>query len=322
MTLRAWSHADFGFPLPDGHTYPLAKYARLRDRVRDDLHLSIAVPEPIGWDALARVHDAAFLDRMRRGDLDRRESRVLGLPWSPELVERSRRGTRGTLEAARDALRGDGVGIVLGGGTHHAGRASARGYCVFNDLAVVTRELRRTGEARRVLVVDCDVHQGDGTAELLASDPDAYTLSVQCERNYPFTRIPSDLDVELPRGTGDDLYLGALDQALGRALTEFPTPDLVLYLAGADPWEHDRLGRLSLTFDGLRQRDELVLAKTAGTPLVVTLAGGYPPDIDDGVAINLTTIRAAIARPTTRSPAPGHPAAARRPSSTPPPAGR
>lgn len=321
---RAWSHADHGFPLPAGHKYPLAKYPRLRDRVRDELDLEIAVPGPIAWDALARVHDAAFLDRMRRGDLDERESRVLGLPWSPELLERSLRGTRGTLEAARDALAADGpgVGIMLGGGTHHAGRASARGYCVFNDVAVVTHELRRAGVARRVLVVDCDVHQGDGTAELLGPDPDAYTLSVQCERNYPFTRIPSDLDVELPRGTGDDLYLSALDQALDRALQELPRPDLVVYLAGADPWEGDRLGRLSLTFDGLLARDELVLRKTLPTPLVVTLAGGYPADVDDGVAINLRTVRAATGRPSTRSPAPGRPAAGRPASSTPPPAAR
>lgn len=296
--MRAWTHADFPFPLPAGHRYPLAKYALLRDRVvAEGLVERVETPAVISWEALLRVHERAFLERMRTGALEHRESRVLGLPWSPELVERARRGTRGTLRAARDALDGQQVGVMLGGGTHHAGRASARGYCLFNDLAVTTTELRREGRLRRVLVVDCDVHQGDGTAELLTPDPDAFTLSVQCERNYPFTRIPSDLDVELPAGTGDDLYLSALEQALGVALRE-ARPELVLYLAGADPWEGDGLGRLALTKAGLLARDELVLdtVLAAGIPIVVTLAGGYPPDVQDGVDINLATVRAAAAR--------------------------
>jgi len=305
--MRAWTHADFPFPLPDGHRYPLPKYALLRDAVvGEGLFTHVETPAVISWEALLRVHEHDFLERMRTGALERRESRVLGLPWSPELVERARRGTRGTLRAARDALDGQQVGVMLGGGTHHAGRSSARGYCLFNDLAVTTTELRREGRLRRVLVVDCDVHQGDGTAELLTPDPDAFTLSVQCERNYPFTRIPSDLDVELPAGTGDDLYLSSLQQALGIALRE-ARPELVLYLAGADPWEGDGLGRLSLTKPGLLARDELVLDTVlrAGVPLVVTLAGGYPPDVRDGVEINLATVRAAAARASgSPSPAP------------------
>lgn len=296
--MRAWTHADFPFPLPAGHRYPLPKYGLLRDRVvAEGLFERVETPAVISWEALLRVHEAAFLERMRTGALEKRESRVLGLPWSPELVERARRGTRGTLRAARDALDGQQVGVMLGGGTHHAGRSSARGYCLFNDLAVTATELRREGRLRRVLVVDCDVHQGDGTAELLTPDPDAFTLSVQCERNYPFTRIPSDLDVELPTGTGDDLYLSALEQALGLAMAQ-ARPEIVLYLAGADPWEGDGLGRLSVTKAGLLTRDELVLdtALRAGVPVVVTLAGGYPPDVHDGVEINLATIRAAAAR--------------------------
>lgn len=295
--MRVWSHADFGFPLPSGHRYPLAKYALLRDHALAAGH-DIDVPGPIGWAALLAVHDAAWVQRVRSGALDRREERVLGLPWSPALVERSRRGTLGTLHAARDALAGRRVGMMLGGGTHHAGRAGARGYCLFNDLAVVAHELRREGAARRVLIVDCDVHQGDGTAELLGPDPDAFTLSVQCERNYPFTRIPSDLDVELPAGTQDAAYLAALSAALDQALMWFGTPDLAIYLAGADPWAGDALGRLALSKPGLRERDALVLDRLldAGVPVAVTLAGGYPPDVRDGVAINAATLAEASAR--------------------------
>lgn len=312
--MRLWSHADADFPLPAGHKYPLPKYRRLRDAVLAEGH-EVDVPHAVGWDALLRVHDHEFVRRMRVGQLDKRESRVLGLPWSPQLVERARRGTLGTLHAARDALDGRGIGFMLGGGTHHAGYASARGYCLFNDAAVVADQLRRHGEAQRLLVVDCDVHQGDGTAELLGPDPDAFTVSLQGARNYPFTRIPSDLDVELPTGTGDDDYLAALDEALDQALRRFGVPDLVLYLAGADPWEGDRLGRLALTFDGLARRDALVVDRLHGEeeiPVAITLAGGYPPKIDDGVRINLQTVRAAADRvgqpktpaQTSRSPAP------------------
>jgi acetoin utilization deacetylase AcuC-like enzyme len=291
--MRVWSHADCTFPLPERHRYPLPKYPLLRDAAVARGHVA-ELPEPIDADALWRVHEPAFLERMRFGALDRRESRVLGLPWSEALVDRALRGTQGTLEAARDALDGRRVGMVLGGGTHHAGYASARGYCLFNDVAVVCTELRRERRARRVLVVDCDVHQGDGTAELLGGDrdPEAYTVSLQCARNYPFTRIPSDLDVELPQGTGDDAYLEALDDALDTALGAFGAPDLVVYLAGADPWEGDGLGRLAMTKPGLRARDVMVLdrALDAGAAVAVTLAGGYPPDVQDGVEINLQTL--------------------------------
>jgi acetoin utilization deacetylase AcuC-like enzyme len=300
--MRVWTHADHPFPLPEGHRYPLAKYALLRDRLRAEGTVTAAdTPAPISWEALARVHDAAFLERMRTGALDRREGKILGLPWSEPLVERARRGTRGTLRAARDALDGQAVGVMLGGGTHHAGHASARGYCLVNDIAVTTTELRREGRLRRVLVVDCDVHRGDGTAELLTPDPEAYTLSLHCDRNWvaggPTPRVPSDLDVDLPAGTGDDLYLSALAQALAVAVPG-ARPELVLYLAGADPWEGDALGKLAVTKAGLRTRDELVLdvALRAGVPVVVTLAGGYPPDVEDGVDIHAGTVAAAAAR--------------------------
>jgi len=296
--MRLWSHSRFLFPLGPRSRYPIAKYALLRERVVADGVIgaeAVAEPGPVLWSAIERVHDPVFVGRVRAGALTVREQRVLGLPWSAQLLERTRRGVQGTLEAARDALR-TGHGAMLGGGTHHAGRASARGFCLFNDLAVAVSELRREKLARRVLVVDCDVHQGDGTAELLRSDPEAFTLSVQCERNYPFTRIPSDLDVELPAGTGDQDYLAALDAALGAGFAR-AAPELVLYVAGADPWEGDALGRLALTKRGLRARDELVLERAAahGVPVAVTLAGGYAPDVRDTVDIHAATIAAVAA---------------------------
>jgi acetoin utilization deacetylase AcuC-like enzyme len=247
-------------------------------------------PSPAPWEWLVAVHDPALVGRLRDGSLSVRERRGLGLEWSTELVERARRSVGGTVSAGLRALA-RGVGMQLGGGTHHAGRAFARGYCLFNDVVVARAQLG----VRRVLVVDCDVHQGDGTADLLAADPDAFTLSLHGARNYPFQRIPSDLDVDLPTGTGDADYLRELDRALDRALGA--AYDLAFYLAGSDPWEGDRLGRLALTKAGLRARDELVLSRVsgAGVPVVVLLAGGYAPDVRDTVDINAATAAAAAA---------------------------
>jgi acetoin utilization deacetylase AcuC-like enzyme len=241
-------------------------------------------PEPAPWAWLTAVHDPALVARLRNGELSVRERRGLGLEWSLELVERARRSVGGTVAAARRALA-RGAGLNLGGGTHHAGRAFARGYCLFNDVAV-TMALLRPG---RALVVDCDVHQGDGTADIFAGDPDVFTLSLHGARNYPFQRIPSDLDVDLATGTGDAEYLRALEEALDRALAE--RYDVAFYLAGSDPWEGDRLGRLSLSKAGLRARDELVLERLtgAGAAVVVVLAGGYAPDVRDTVDINAAT---------------------------------
>ena len=257
----------------------------------DEVREADAVP----WAWLEAVHDGALLERIRAGEMTVREQRGLGLPWSPDLVERGRRSVGGTVEAARQALD-RGVGMNLGGGTHHAGRAFARGYCLFNDVVVALARLRAEGLARHALVVDCDVHQGDGTADLLAPDPDCFTLSVHGARNYPFQRVPSDLDVDVPSGTGDRGYLALLSDALDVAL-DGPDPDVAFFLAGADPWEGDRLGRLALTKDGLRARDELVLdrLREAGAAVCVVLAGGYAEDVRDTVDINAATV-AAVAR--------------------------
>jgi len=296
--VHVWTHDRWRFPLPDHHRFPIDKYALLRERVvadgtaaPDEVHEADAV----SWDRLAAVHDAGLLARIRSGDLTTREQRGLGLPWSAALVERGRRSVGGTIEAARLALD-RGVGMNLGGGTHHAGRAFARGYCLFNDVAVAFARLRAGGEIRRALVVDCDVHQGDGTADLLGPDPDCFTLSLHGARNYPFQRIPSDLDVDLPEGTGDERYLAALGEALDHALPRAGA-ELAFYLAGADPWHGDRLGRLALTKPGLLARDELVLDRLldTGAAVCVVLAGGYAPDVRDTVDINAATA-AAVAR--------------------------
>jgi acetoin utilization deacetylase AcuC-like enzyme len=295
-----WAQDRFRFPLPPGHRFPAEKYGRLRARiVAEGIARAEEVHEPaaVEWSRLAAVHDTDWVRRVRAGELSDREVRGIGLPWSPALVERARRATGGTVAAARHALE-RGLGMNLGGGTHHAGRGWARGFCLFNDVAVALERLRADGLVARALVVDCDVHQGDGTADLLGPDPDTFTLSLHGARNYPFQRVPSDLDVDLASGTGDARYLGALEAALDHALAHQPRPDIAFYLAGADPWEGDRLGRLALTKPGLRARDELVLDRlgAAGAVVCVVLAGGYAEDVEDTVDINAATAAAVAER--------------------------
>jgi acetoin utilization deacetylase AcuC-like enzyme len=300
--VRYWSHDRHVFPLPDGHRFPLPKYRLLREAVEEEGLGEVRHAEPVAWSQLEAVHAPPYLRAVREGALDRRAERALGLPWSAELVERARRSVQATIEAGRDALD-DGIGMNLGGGTHHAGRDQARGYCVFNDVAVAVAALRALRGLGRVLVVDCDVHQGDGTAELFAADPGAFTLSIHGGANYPFRRAISDLDVDLRSGAGDEEYLDALRGALARAVPA-ARAELVVFLAGADPWKRDRLGRLGLTKEGLAARDELVLdaAAAAGAAVCVCLAGGYAPDIRDTVEINLATARLVAARGGRRKP--------------------
>jgi acetoin utilization deacetylase AcuC-like enzyme len=291
--VEVWAHDRWRIPLPAGHKFPIDKYRLLRERIQDSV--TVLESEPVPWEWLAAVHEAALLERIRTGEMTVREQRGLGLPWSEVLVERGRRSVGGTVAAARRALE-RGIGMNLGGGTHHAGHAFARGYCLFNDVVVTLAQLRSEGAVQRAVVVDCDVHQGDGTAQLLGPDPDAFTLSLHGARNYPFERIPSDLDVDLPSGTGDPEYLRILDASLDTALAR--PAEIAFFLAGADPWEGDRLGRLALTKDGLRERDELVLDRllATGAAVVVVLAGGYAPDVSDTVDINAATVAAVAAR--------------------------
>jgi acetoin utilization deacetylase AcuC-like enzyme len=293
-----WTHDRWRFPLPEGHRFPIDKYSLLRERAEAE-GVEVREAEPVPWPWLEAVHDPALLDRIRTGSLSVREQRGLGIPWSPELVERGRRSVGGTVAAARLALE-SGLGMNLGGGTHHAGRSFARGYCLFNDVAVALARMRDEEGVRRALVVDCDVHQGDGTAELLAGDADSFTLSLHGARNYPFQRIGSDLDVDLPSGTGDDGYLEALADAIDHAVPRAGA-ELAFYLAGADPWEGDRLGRLALTKAGLAARDELVLDRLRGAPVCVVLAGGYAEDVRDTVDIHAATVAVVTRRSASRA---------------------
>jgi acetoin utilization deacetylase AcuC-like enzyme len=297
--MDVWTHHRWAFPLPAQHSFPIAKYELLAERVVAD---GLAAPhelreaEPADWADLAAVHDCGLLSRIREGCLTVREQRGLGLPWSPALVERGRRSVAGTMAAAHHALEHN-VALNLGGGTHHAGRDFARGYCLFNDVAVALAALRRDGLADRAVAVDCDVHQGDGTADIFAADERTFTLSLHGARNYPFERIASDLDVDIASGTGDARYLRALSEALDFALDR-ARPDFAFYLAGADPWEGDRLGRLALSKRGLRTRDELALDRLleTGAAVCVVLAGGYAGDVADTVDINAGTAAAVSER--------------------------
>ena len=289
--MRAFAHDVYTYPLPEGHRFPLAKYRLVREAAEGLEGIEVQESEAAGWDDLRRTHSADWVDRVRDGRLERRELLGLGLPWSEELVERARRATGATILAARAALA-DGIAANLGGGTHHAFADVGRGFCVFNDVVTALRVLRSEDRVGRVLVVDVDVHQGDGTHALLAGDAASFTLSVNGFRNYPFRRVPGDVDVDLPDGTGDDAYLEALERALPDALRR-ARPELCFVLAGADPFEGDRLGRLALTKEGLGERDTLIrdTVTAAGVPICLTLAGGYAEDVRDTVDINVNTLR-------------------------------
>ena len=289
--MRAFAHDVFTYPLPAGHRFPLAKYRLVREGAERLDGVDVTNADAATWEQLGRTHSADWVERVREGRLERREELALGLPWSPKLVERALRATGATLQAARAALE-DGVAMNLGGGTHHAFAHVGRGFCVFNDVVTAIRDLRAGGRIGRILVVDVDVHQGDGTHALLAGDADAFTLSLNGFRNYPFRRVAGDLEVELPDGTDDARYLAELERVLPEALRR-ARPELGFVLAGADPYEGDRLGRLALTKRGLLERDAFVRDSlaAAGVPACVTLAGGYAEDIRDTVEINLGTVR-------------------------------
>lgn len=239
---------------------------------------------------LALAHHPDYIHRVTAGVLSADEQKAIGFPWSPEMVERSRRSAGATMAACRSAI-GEGVAVNLAGGTHHAHSDRGQGFCVFNDAAIAARLMQAERRVSRVAIVDLDVHQGDGTASILANDESVFTLSLHGERNYPFEKAVSDLDIALPDGTGDADYLRQLEQALAQMFSRFD-PQLLIFLAGADPHEGDRLGRLQLSMAGMAARDTMVMeaARTRGLPVAIAMAGGYGRNIDDTVAVHLQTI--------------------------------
>jgi acetoin utilization deacetylase AcuC-like enzyme len=313
MTFTLWSPARYALPLPEGHRFPAEKYAMLRDRIVAEgvaPAAQVRDPDPAGDELLRLVHTADYVERITRGTLGAAEERRLGFPWSPQLVERSRRTVGGTIAAARHALT-QGVAMNLAGGTHHAFPDHGEGFCVFNDVGITIRLLQREGSIHRAAVIDLDVHQGNGTHAVFTGDRSVFTFSMHGAHNYPFrpmpepsavapgesrwgyaVRVPGTLDIELPDGTGDAEYLDKLENALPQVLRA-AQPDVVFFLAGADPHEGDRLGRMKLTFVGLERRDSLVIqaCREVGLPMVAVIAGGYGRDITDTVRVHTATAR-------------------------------
>jgi acetoin utilization deacetylase AcuC-like enzyme len=284
----------FVLPLPEGHRFPMAKYSMLRERVARDGICGpgeLRTPRAITDGEILRAHAPDYLERVLSGDLTDKEVRRIGFPWSERMVERSRRASGGTLGACLAALE-EGFAANLAGGTHHALSGRGEGYCVFNDSAIAARAVQAAGLADRVVVIDTDVHQGNGTAEILRGDPSVFTFSIHGAKNFPFHKEESDLDAPLPDGADDTEFLTTLERSLERALED---ADLALYLAGADPFEGDRLGRLSVTKRGLAERDRMVLetCRNRGIPVAVTMAGGYASDVEDTVDVHFQSIKRA-----------------------------
>ena len=297
--MQAFYATQFVLPLPAGHRFPMAKYQLLRDRLAAELpEVRLAQAEPATDGELALAHTPGYIQGISDGTVDPAILREIGFPWSLAMAERARRSVGATVSACRSALR-EGIAANLAGGTHHARSDRGGGFCVFNDAAVAARlmqaEQRRLGRTLRVAVIDLDVHQGNGTARIFRDDPSVFTLSMHGQKNFPFRKEPSDLDVDLPDGCSDEPYLQALEQALAELDRRFD-PALVIYLAGADPHEGDRLGRLKLTWDGLEARDRRVFdwASERGLPLAFAMAGGYGTRLDDTVQVQVNTFRVAL----------------------------
>ena len=285
-------YADIG----DNHVFPIRKFELVRDRLLREGTLQpedLLEPTPASVSDVLLVHTDDYVTRLQAGQLRPQEIRRLGLPWSESLVKRSFYAVGGTIAAAREALA-VGVGCNLAGGTHHSFADRGEGFCVLNDVAIAIRTLQRDELIRRSAIVDCDVHQGNGTATIFANDPSVFTFSMHGGKNYPLFKAQSNLDVELDDGTTDEPYLAALKKHLESVFAH--QPDIVFYLGGADPFAGDKLGRLSLSIEGLKQRDELVLrgCYDRQIPVVTVMAGGYGEAIDDTVEIHCNTIRTVI----------------------------
>jgi acetoin utilization deacetylase AcuC-like enzyme len=297
--VQAFFSDHFVLPLPPGHRFPMAKYRLLRERVANELpDVALLEPEAASLSELALAHAPEYVERVAGGTLDAAEVRAIGFPWSPEMVERSRRSAGATIGACRAAVA-DGVAVNLAGGTHHAQHARGAGYCVFNDAAIAARVIQADAAAGRrpaIAIIDLDVHQGDGTAQILAGDASVFTLSIHGATNFPFRKQQSDLDIALPDGTPDGAYLAALDEGLRELRRRF-VPQFVIYLAGADAHVGDRLGKLALSTAGMAARDGRVFdfAEALGVPIAVAMAGGYGRDLATTVDVHFATVRAAFA---------------------------
>ncbi|TWO72630.1 histone deacetylase [Caenimonas sedimenti] len=297
--MQAFYATQFVLQLPAGHRFPMGKYQLLRDRLAAEVpEVQLMQAEPATDGELALVHTPGYIAAISDGTVAPAVMREIGFPWSAAMADRARRSVGATIAACRSAQR-DGVAANIAGGTHHAYADKGGGFCVFNDAAVAARLMqaeaaRSRRQPLRVAIIDLDVHQGNGTARVFQADPTVFTLSIHGQKNFPFRKEAGDLDVDLPDGTGDETYLHALEIALGDLERRFE-PDLVIYLAGADPHEGDRLGRLKLTWDGLEARDRRVFdwAWQRGVPLAFAMAGGYGNRIEDTVQVQVNTFRAA-----------------------------
>lgn len=303
--MQAFYADHFVLPLPSGHRFPMAKYAMLRERLQADMPM-IRFNEAIaiGVNELTLVHTERYIDAVLHGKLTAAEQREIGFPWSPEMAERALRSVGATLQAAKTAFDGDGIAANLAGGTHHAYPDKGGGFCVFNDIAVTVRQMQAEAARRplsplnrrlQIAVIDLDVHQGDGTAFILGDDPSVFTLSLHGEKNFPVRKQRSHCDIALPDGCQDAEYLRALSHGLEQ-LEQRLKPDLMIYLAGADPHEGDRLGRLALTDAGMQARDHQVFewAWQRRVPLAMVMGGGYGRDIESTLRVQVATYRVAL----------------------------
>jgi acetoin utilization deacetylase AcuC-like enzyme len=289
---RIFSTDQYQITLPEGHKFPVSKYGILRDLIEKEGLFQLKQAAPADADIVALAHEPAYVAGFMEGSLPPSAIRRIGLPWSQVLVQRAFASVGGTISASLQALE-HGWGATLGGGTHHAFRSEGAGFCVFNDIAVAIQFLRHRGLVRRAAVIDLDVHQGDGTAEIFKDDPDVFTLSMHGESNFPFRKKQSRLDVPLPDGVEDEEYLHRLDEVLPAAFGS--RPDIVFYQSGVDPLASDSLGRLSLTPQGLIERDRMVFrtARRFGAPFVLTSGGGYSRPIELSAHAHASTYRTA-----------------------------
>jgi acetoin utilization deacetylase AcuC-like enzyme len=296
--LKAYYSDHYVLPLPPGHKFPMGKYEMLRRLVGTPGVVpgaELVAADRASDEDLLRAHDPEYIGRVARGELDDAAMRRIGFPWSEAMVERSRRSSAGTVAACRTALR-EGVSVNLAGGTHHAFASRGEGFCVFNDTAVAARALQADGSIRRALVIDCDVHQGNGTASIFSGDDSVVTYSIHGANNFPYRKELSDVDVPLADGTRDEEYLAALSASLPSVIRD-ARADLAIFVTGADPHENDRFGRLKLTAAGIAARDRYVFAacRDAGIPVAASMAGGYGRDVSQTAAIHLETVRVAAA---------------------------